>query len=62
MQTEELVRQLAKQVTLREGQAPDALSAALTYLVAFIQSDGAELEFPLDWASTVANFVESRHR
>lgn len=62
MTNHELIVQLAKQVTLREQPAPDQLMAALDYLVSYIKSDGAELEYPLDWASTVANFVEGRHR
>lgn len=62
MTTAELVRQLTRQVTLREDAAPPPLVDALEFLVSYIKSDGDPGDYPLDWASPVRDFVNLRHR
>lgn len=63
MTTSELVRELTRQVTLREDAAPPPLVDGLEWLVRYVQSDGqVGAGFPQDWASSVRDFVELRHR
>lgn len=63
METGALIRELVRQVTLREDSAPPPLVDAMEWLVSYIESRGeAGTEFPQDWAARVRDYVDVRHR